>query len=126
MQGFVIRFVVIAALGFGLAYSPWVHEHVVGAITMGVAGLTGKLLQLFGAQVSVSANILSIPGFAVQVLGMCNGVEASLVLWAALLAFPAPWSHRLKGLLIGTAAVHGLNILRIISLLYLGAINRTW
>jgi len=50
----------------------------------------------------------------------CNGVEATIVLIAAILAFPAPWKHKLIGLAAGIVAVQGLNILRVISLFYLG------
>jgi len=41
-----------------------------------------------------------------------------------MLAFPAPWRHKLAGLGIGIAAVQGLNIVRVISLFYLGQWNR--
>ena len=45
------------------------------------------------------------------------------MLVAAILAFPAPWRHRLAGIVVGTLAVQGLNIVRVISLFYLGQWN---
>jgi exosortase/archaeosortase family protein len=77
-------------------------------------------------EVSVRENVLSIPGFAVQVLDMCNGVEATIFLWAAMIAFPASFLYTLKGIFIGTLTVHVLNIIRIISLLYLGVYKPEW
>ena len=59
-------------------------------------------------------------GFAVAIEAGCNGVEASIVLVAAMLAFPAPWKRKLLGLAVGVVAVQGLNIVRVISLFYLG------
>ncbi len=53
----------------------------------------------------------------------CNGVEATLVLVAAMLAFPAPWRHRVVGIVAGVVAVQSLNILRVVSLFYLGQWN---
>jgi exosortase H (IPTLxxWG-CTERM-specific) len=50
----------------------------------------------------------------------CNGVEAAIVLVAAMLAFPAPWRYRAIGIAIGIAAVQILNIVRVISLFYIG------
>jgi myo-inositol 2-dehydrogenase/D-chiro-inositol 1-dehydrogenase len=44
-------------------------------------------------------------GFAVSIEAGCNGVEATIVLLAAILAFPAPWKNKLFGLIIGTIAV---------------------
>jgi exosortase H (IPTLxxWG-CTERM-specific) len=43
-----------------------------------------------------------------------------IVLLAAILAYPAPWKHRLAGLAGGVLAVQLLNIVRIVSLFYIG------
>jgi len=59
-------------------------------------------------------------GFAVSIEAGCNGVEATIVLVAAILAFPAPWRRKLLGLGVGIVAVQGLNVIRVISLFYLG------
>lgn len=59
-------------------------------------------------------------GFAVSIKSGCNGVEAALILAAAILAYPARWDRKLVGMVAGVAAIQMLNILRIISLFYLG------
>jgi exosortase H (IPTLxxWG-CTERM-specific) len=58
-------------------------------------------------------------GFGISIEAGCNAVEACIVLVAAMLAFPAPWRHKVYGLLVGIVAVQGLNVIRIISLFYL-------
>jgi exosortase H (IPTLxxWG-CTERM-specific) len=65
-------------------------------------------------------------GFAVSIEAGCNGIEATIVLVAAILAFPAPWTHKLIGLVSGIVAVQGLNVVRVISLFYLGQWDRQW
>ena len=65
-------------------------------------------------------------GFAVSIEAGCNGIEATIVLVAAILAFPAPWVHKLIGLVSGIVAVQGLNVVRVISLFYLGQWDRQW
>jgi exosortase/archaeosortase family protein len=40
-----------------------------------------------------------------------------------VLAFPSTWRHKLVGLLVGFLAVQGLNVVRVISLFYLGQWN---
>ncbi len=124
MRRFLGWFILIAALSYLIVYLPPVREHVIGPFTLGITWVSGVIIQLFGGEVRIVGNMLAIKGFAVQVLDMCNGVEATIVLWSALLAFPAPWYYKLKGLIIGTLAVHSVNIIRIISLLYLGAYDR--
>jgi exosortase H (IPTLxxWG-CTERM-specific) len=64
-------------------------------------------------------------GFAVSIQPGCNGIEASIVLIAAMLAFPSTWKHKLIGLGIGLVAIQSLNLVRIISLFYLGQWNMT-
>ena len=45
------------------------------------------------------------------------------MLVAAIVAFPAPWRARLAGITVGIIAVQGLNVVRVISLFYLGQWN---
>ena len=55
----------------------------------------------------------------------CNGVEASIVLIAAMVAFPSPWRWKLIGIGAGFIAIQFMNLLRIITLFYLGQWNST-
>ena len=126
MKRFILLFILVLLIAYGLVYLPPVREHAIGPFTEGITYISGWLITAFGGQVWMQGNTLSIPGFAVQVLDMCNGVEATIIFWAAILAFPAPGVYKLKGLFIGTFTIHALNIIRIISLLYLGAYNRDW
>ena len=59
-------------------------------------------------------------GFAISIEAGCNGVEAAIVLIAAMIAFAAPWKHRLAGIATGLVTVQVMNLLRIVSLFYLG------
>ena len=80
------------------------------------------LVTLFDPNVVAAGKVMrsTANGFAVSIEAGCNGVEATIVLLAAILAFPAPWSDKLVGLAAGIVAVQGLNIVRVISLFYLG------
>jgi hypothetical protein len=92
--GISFSFVVLAGIAF--VYLSPVREHLVAPFTDGITALSGWTIWVFGAAVTVRGNVLAIPGFAVQVLDMCNGVEASIVLWWAILAFPAPALHNFR------------------------------
>ena len=82
-------------------------------------------MTLFDGNVVAAGKVMrsNTNGFAVSIEAGCNGVEATLVLLAAMLAFPAPWKHKVVGLVVGILAVQLLNILRVISLFYLGQWN---
>lgn len=62
-------------------------------------------------------------GFAVSIEAGCNGVEAALILIAGMVAFPSGWKHKLVGMGVGIVAVQAVNLVRIISLYYLGKWN---
>ena len=125
MRRFLILFVALLAVAFAVELTPWAQAWLVTPWTDSVARVSGALMRVFDASVTTSGNVIGTTGspFAVSIEAGCNGVEATLVLVAAMLAFPAPWQHRLRGMLIGVAAVQALNVLRVASLFYLGRWN---
>ncbi len=86
------------------------------------------MIRLFGGNAAAQQVILRNPsnGFAMEVLDGCNGDDVVVLLWAAILAYPASWLQKGKGLLAGTATIYVINFLRIISLFYLGQYNTQW
>lgn len=126
MRRFLLAFIGIGLLLYGLVYLPPIRYGVIAPFTDGLTVAAGGLITLFGGQAWVQGNVLSIPGFSVRILDLCNGVEATLLLWTAMLAFPASWRYRLWGLLIGVLGVQALNLARIVSLVYLGVWQPAW
>jgi exosortase H (IPTLxxWG-CTERM-specific) len=126
MIRFFVLFVVLLALLFGLELTPWAQQWFVEPWTGALAHVSAVLVTAFDSGVVAAGKILrsTTNGFAVSIEAGCNGVEATIVLIAAMLAFPAPWKHKLAGLAAGIVAVQGLNIVRVISLFYLGQWNR--
>jgi exosortase H (IPTLxxWG-CTERM-specific) len=125
MVRFFVWFLVLQAGLFGLELTPWAQRWFVIPWTTKLAALSASIVTLFDPQVVSNGNVLQNErnGFAVSIEAGCNGVEATIVLVAAILAFPAPWKRKLIGLVIGIVAVQGLNIARVISLFYLGQWN---
>jgi exosortase H (IPTLxxWG-CTERM-specific) len=122
MIRFFLWFLVIQAALFGFELTPWAQQWFVLPWTTALATISADIVKLFDGQVIAHGKILQSArnGFAVSIEAGCNGVEATIVLVAAILAFPAPWKRKLAGLAIGVVAVQGLNIVRVISLFYLG------
>ncbi len=122
MVRFFVGFLGLQALLFGLELTPWVQHWFVVPWTDTLAALSASLVKVVDPNVIAAGNVLQSArnGFAVAIESGCNGVEASIVLVAAMLAFPAPWRRKLIGLAVGILAVQGLNIVRVISLFYLG------
>jgi len=119
---FFVGFLVLLALLFGLELTPFAQQWFVVPWTNALARVSTFLVTLFDPHVLAEGKVMrsTSNGFAVSIEAGCNGVEATLVLIAAMLAFPAPWARKVTGLAIGIVAVQGLNIIRVISLFYLG------
>jgi exosortase H (IPTLxxWG-CTERM-specific) len=125
MIRFFVLFLVLQAGLFALELSPWGQEWFVLPWTNMLATISADIVKIFDSHVISQGKVLQSAsnGFAVSIEAGCNGVEATIVLVAAILAFPASWKNKLIGLLVGIVAVQGLNIVRVISLFYLGQWN---
>jgi len=122
MLRFLILFLLAQMALFSLEMLKPVQELVIIPWTAFLADISGWLMALFDSEVDTIGKIIrsTANGFAVSIEPGCNGVEAMIVLLAAILAFPAPILYKLKGLLWGFLAIQGMNLVRIISLFYLG------
>jgi len=102
------------------------QEALVQPWTATLARLCAAVITRFDRHVVALGDVLesTTNGFAVSIRAGCNGVEATLILVAAILAFPAPWTRKAAGIAAGVAAVQVLNLVRVVSLFYLGQWNR--
>ena len=128
MLRFFVTFLLLQAVLFGIELTPWAQTYFVVPWTNTLARISTWLVTVFDPNVMAAGKIMrsTINGFAVSIEAGCNGVEATIVLLAAILAFPASWKRKLIGLAAGIVAVQGLNIVRVISLFYLGQWDREW
>jgi exosortase H (IPTLxxWG-CTERM-specific) len=126
MRRFLILFPVCMLAGFGLLQVPPVAA-AVSRFTGSLVTISGAVIHIFGGRATVIGAILQSPlGFGVKVENGCNAVNVTILLWAAILTYPAPWLQKLKGLAVGTAVLHTVNLLRIISLFYVGQYSQAW
>jgi exosortase H (IPTLxxWG-CTERM-specific) len=121
MRRFLIVFPICLAVGFALLLAPF-SQPAVTAFTAGIVAICAKLVGLCGGPATAYQGMLRNPvtGFSIQVEDTCNASNVTILLWAAILAFPAPWRAKLKGLLAGTLVLHAVNLFRIASLFYIG------
>jgi exosortase H (IPTLxxWG-CTERM-specific) len=118
---FLARFVaLLVGLYLLVAWNP-VNDRVIVPFTAGIARVSGALLNELGEKVSVEGTEIRSGAFAVQIENGCNGIEAALLFGSAVLAFPAPWRRRWTGLAGGFLAIQLLNLVRVVSLFWIGA-----
>ncbi len=120
---FLISFAVLLVSFYLLiAWNP-VNDAVIVPFTAGIARVSALVLNAFGEGVTVVGTRMSSSRFAVDVENGCNGVEAMLLLVSAVLAFPSRLRPKITGILIGFLLIQLLNLVRVVSLFWLGAHN---
>lgn len=90
-------------------------------ITGAQANIGSFLTNIFGKSTTAAGSVVSGKDFSMDISGGCDGIEVMAILIAGILAFPASWSARLKGILAGGALLAVLNLLRFPALYFAGA-----
>lgn len=110
-----------AILVFIIAFQfDFVHDNVVVPFTAFVAHCSSLLMNIFGAASKVDGNTLSNARFSINVVDGCNGIYATAILISGVIAYPASVRHKLYGVAFGFTAVFLVNLIRVISLFYMG------
>jgi len=118
---FVARFLALLILAYFVVASHPVNDRIIVPFTAGVARVSASILRALGEHVTVSGTEIRSDRFAVEIENGCNGVETALLFGAAVLAFPAPWRRRVAGLLLGFLAIEAINLVRVVTLFWIGA-----
>lgn len=124
----LLKFVIILLALFTIELMGPVQTWVIQPFTAAVAKVSAVVLQTFDSTVQAQGIVLSnmTTGAAVSIQPGCNGVEAMIVVLAAIAATPASWKYKLIGIGLGFLAIQALNVVRIISLFYLLQWNPVW
>ncbi|MHC4092766.1 MAG: hypothetical protein ACYSVY_21250 [Planctomycetota bacterium] len=108
----VLRFILVFGVLMVLFYTAYYTPRSISAT---VAGVFDASLDLYA---EASGTVLGILGDEVHV--GCDAVEATALFVCAVVAAPVGWRRRLVGILGGVVLLVGLNIVRIVSLYYIG------
>ena len=117
---FLLLFFVFLVAGWAIIAAPPVNDHVIVPYTQWITSVSGSILHMLGQDVRVEGTMILSSAFAVNIANGCNGVEAMLLVIAAIGAFPAGPMSRISGVLAGGVAIQLLNFVRIVTLFLLG------
>lgn len=121
MSRYIVIFLVVFLVLFSLQLTEPVFAHVVDPFTSFVATVAAWIIVPFDDSVFAYGRVIqdSVSGLSISIESGCNGVEATIVLIAAVVAFSASWQQRLVAIVLGFLAIQVANLARIISLFYL-------
>ena len=123
---FAIVFGVTFLLGFGVLTLPAVQA-VDGRFSQALVTFSHALIRACGGKATAAGAILRAPsGFGIEMRDGCNAINVTILLWAAVLAFPAKWKMKLAGLAAGSLVIQAVNVIRFITLFYIGQYSAMW
>ncbi|MFK5986968.1 MAG: exosortase H [Pseudomonadota bacterium] len=124
---FFLIFISILLLLFFVELLSITQQMIIIPWTEFLASISSGMVSFFDSNAIAHGIILqdSKSGFAVSIQPGCNGIEAAIVLIAAITAYPSTLLQKIGGIIIGFLAIQALNVIRIISLFYLGQWNIT-
>ena len=128
MARFTLIFIVLVISLFALELFEPIREAVILPFTGLLAAISAGIMQIFDADVISQADVIrsNTSGTAVKIAAGCNGVEAVIILFAAIFAFPSSFKHKIYGFVLGFFGIQILNVIRIISLYYLLQWDQNW
>lgn len=116
---FGFQFGIWLALLYALLTTPF-FDRALYTYLEGNAWLSNAVLRALGQPTHVSGVTIQSPQFAMAIRRGCDAVEPTWLLCAAMISFPAPFIHKVMGTLAGIVLLQVLNLVRIITLYWIG------
>jgi exosortase H (IPTLxxWG-CTERM-specific) len=114
--GFAVMLLLLTAAASGETVERSFRQPLARLLVRAAAGLLAPF-----SQVGFSEAILWHRNFWIEVVGACDGVVPACIYLAAVLAVPGHWPAKIWGCLVGVPAILAINLVRIVSLVLLGA-----
>lgn len=115
-SGFVILFSILL---FTLT-SQDAFSVISNPINNGYAKISSLLINMFGESTVVSNEIISSKFFSLAVKKGCDAIAPMILLFMSIIAFPTKFKWKVPGVILGIASLVILNIIRIVSLYFIG------
>lgn len=113
-------FLLSVALFYLFYYSDWYENNLRDSLLAVQARLGAGLINLFGYNVEVAQELITSDRFSMSIKNGCDGLEATAIFLAAVLAFPLAFKWKIPGLLVGLSVLFVANLIRIAGLYMVG------
>jgi exosortase/archaeosortase family protein len=89
-------------------------------LAVAFAKISGLALNLLSFKATATGTLLSVEGFAARIDDVCTGIFVVAIYLSAVLAYPSRPGEKLRGFLLGASTILILNMIRVVSLMYIG------
>ncbi len=119
VRAYITFFIYILVL-YTLLRTTVMRELIGQPLALAFTTVGGFVLNLLSLKATASGTLLQVEGFAARIDDVCTGVFVVAIYLAAVLAYPSRMKEKLKGFLFGASVIFSLNLIRVVSLMYIG------
>ena len=101
-------------------YFGFLGSSVVDQVAAWTASWTSIGLNSIGFSTTVNGTILASDSFAVNIVAECTAVGPLVLFMGAVVAYPSTMKSKGMGILLGVVVLTGVNVIRIMSLFWIG------
>jgi exosortase H (IPTLxxWG-CTERM-specific) len=84
------------------------------------AAMLAGALWLLGAGGQTVGTIVTSKVFSAEIITECTAIFPIMIFLAAVIAYPSRWKQKLWGIVLGVPAILFVNLIRLVSLFYIG------
>ncbi len=89
-------------------------------LNQATATMLAAALWLLGAGGQTVGTIVTSKIFSAEIITECTAIFPLMIFLAAVIAYPSGWKKKLWGVLLGVPAILFVNLIRLVSLFYIG------
>lgn len=120
------RFTLCCIIGMGLLYFGLINS-LLQPVLIVLSFLVGHVLEQAGLLVIIFGQKVVLPGiFGVDIAMECSGVSQLILFMSGVIAYPASNRSKLVGMILATAAVFAGNLIRLLTLFWIGVYARAY
>jgi len=84
------------------------------------AQMLAGALWLLGAEGQTAGTVVTSKIFSAEIITECTAIFPIMIFLAAVIAYPSGWKKKLWGIALGVPAILVVNLIRLVSLFYIG------
>jgi len=117
----IVSFMALMAGFYWIDQSPWFEKMLLDRLAYGITAVTVWVTSFLGAHLEQAGSTIITGAGRIEVARSCTGSFVFMMFAAAVIPFPSTWKWRLKGLLLGLAALMVLNLFRTCMIVLVGS-----
>jgi exosortase H (IPTLxxWG-CTERM-specific) len=117
-------FIGFTVVAFVALQTIWCTDNVLRPLNNFTALCSTWIMTLFGTSSTCSGSTILSEAGCVNIAEGCNSVYATIIFIGGVLAFPASWHHKIIGTILGVVALFVINLVRVVTLVYLSGSNK--